>query len=183
MDVCVRLFCVCVILCVGSGLAIGWSSFQRIMQTMFGIKKLKKRLRSKGLQSQRERERENLLIRVTDTCDRYWVSDCSAHFNDVHIHTHMHIRVYWWTYWLPLLFLVNYMYICCTWDTCSVPSLLDYSGFCKDLRPKEILTCVISWSWIFVGFCINIYYIIQFKYANWICFKWNSAGERFRLRR
>jgi hypothetical protein len=24
MDVCVRLFCVCVVLCVGSGLATGW---------------------------------------------------------------------------------------------------------------------------------------------------------------
>jgi hypothetical protein len=28
MDVCVRLFCVCVVLCVGSGLATGWSLFQ-----------------------------------------------------------------------------------------------------------------------------------------------------------
>jgi hypothetical protein len=28
MDVCVRLFCVCAVLCAGSGLAAGWSPVQ-----------------------------------------------------------------------------------------------------------------------------------------------------------
>jgi hypothetical protein len=31
MDVCVRLFCVCVVLCVGSGLETGWSPVQGVL--------------------------------------------------------------------------------------------------------------------------------------------------------
>jgi hypothetical protein len=36
-----RLFCVCVVLCVGSGLATGWSTVQRVLPTVYRIKKLK----------------------------------------------------------------------------------------------------------------------------------------------
>jgi hypothetical protein len=43
MNVCVRLFCVCVVLCVGSGLATGWSPVQGVLPTVYSIKKLKKR--------------------------------------------------------------------------------------------------------------------------------------------
>jgi hypothetical protein len=39
MEVCVRLFCVCAVLCVGSGLATGWSPVQ-------GVHRLYKRLRN-----------------------------------------------------------------------------------------------------------------------------------------
>jgi hypothetical protein len=46
MDVCVRLFCVSVALCVGSGPATGWSPVQGVLPTMYRIKKLKKRPRS-----------------------------------------------------------------------------------------------------------------------------------------
>jgi hypothetical protein len=49
MDVCVCLFCVCVVLCVGSGLATGWSPVQRVLSTVYRIKKLRKPPRSKGL--------------------------------------------------------------------------------------------------------------------------------------
>jgi hypothetical protein len=35
MDVCVRLFCVCVALCVGSGLVTGWSPFQGVLPTVW----------------------------------------------------------------------------------------------------------------------------------------------------
>jgi hypothetical protein len=42
-DVCLRLFCVCALLCVGSGLATGWSPVQGVLPTMHGITKLKKR--------------------------------------------------------------------------------------------------------------------------------------------
>jgi hypothetical protein len=42
MDVCVRLFCVCVVLCVGSGLATGWSPVQGVLLTVYRIKKLNK---------------------------------------------------------------------------------------------------------------------------------------------
>jgi hypothetical protein len=35
MDVCVRLFCVCVVLCVGSGLAMGSSPFQEVLPTVY----------------------------------------------------------------------------------------------------------------------------------------------------
>jgi hypothetical protein len=41
MDVCVYLFCVCVVLCVGSGLATGWSPAQGVLPTVYRIKKLK----------------------------------------------------------------------------------------------------------------------------------------------
>jgi hypothetical protein len=43
MDACVRLLCVCVVLCIGSGLATGWSPVQGVLPTVYGIKKLKKR--------------------------------------------------------------------------------------------------------------------------------------------
>jgi hypothetical protein len=56
MDVCVRLFCVCVVLCVGSGLATGWSPLQEVLPIVYMIKKLKKRPRSEGLYSQRKKE-------------------------------------------------------------------------------------------------------------------------------
>jgi hypothetical protein len=42
MDVSFRLFCVYVVLCVGIGLATGWSSVQGVLPTMYRIKKLKK---------------------------------------------------------------------------------------------------------------------------------------------
>jgi hypothetical protein len=42
----VRLFCVCVVLCVGSDLAMGWSPDQGVIPTVYRIKKLKKRPRS-----------------------------------------------------------------------------------------------------------------------------------------
>jgi hypothetical protein len=41
MDVCVRLFCICVVLCVGSGLATGSSTVQVVLPTVYKIKKLK----------------------------------------------------------------------------------------------------------------------------------------------
>jgi hypothetical protein len=41
IDVCVRLFCVCVVLCVGSGLAMGWSPVQGVLPTVYMITKLK----------------------------------------------------------------------------------------------------------------------------------------------
>jgi hypothetical protein len=41
MDVCVRLFSICVVLCVGSDLATGWSSVQGVLPTEYRIKKLK----------------------------------------------------------------------------------------------------------------------------------------------
>jgi hypothetical protein len=43
MNVCVRLFCVCVVLCAASGLLTGWSPVQEVLPTMWKIKNLKKR--------------------------------------------------------------------------------------------------------------------------------------------
>jgi hypothetical protein len=37
MDVCARLFCVCVVLCVGSGLATGWSPVQGVLSTLYRL--------------------------------------------------------------------------------------------------------------------------------------------------
>jgi hypothetical protein len=49
IDVCVRLFCVCVVLCVGSGPAKVWSPVQVFLPTVYRIKKLKSRQDPKGL--------------------------------------------------------------------------------------------------------------------------------------
>jgi hypothetical protein len=38
MDVGVRLFCVCVVLCLGSGLATDWSPVQGILQTVYRLR-------------------------------------------------------------------------------------------------------------------------------------------------
>jgi hypothetical protein len=56
MDVRVR-YSVCAVLCVGSGLATGLSPVQGVLPTVYRIKELKKRPRSKGLYSHRETER------------------------------------------------------------------------------------------------------------------------------
>jgi hypothetical protein len=45
MDICVRLCCVCVVLCGGSGLATDWSPVRGVLLTVYGSKKLKKRPR------------------------------------------------------------------------------------------------------------------------------------------
>jgi hypothetical protein len=42
MNVCVNLFSVCVVPCVGSGLATGLFSVQGVLPTVYKIKKLKK---------------------------------------------------------------------------------------------------------------------------------------------
>jgi hypothetical protein len=44
MSVCV--YSVCVVLCVGSGLAMGWSHIQGVLPIVYRIKKLKNRPRS-----------------------------------------------------------------------------------------------------------------------------------------
>jgi hypothetical protein len=50
MDVCVCLFCVCVVLYVGSGLATSWSPVKGVLLIVFRINKLKRRPSSnKGL--------------------------------------------------------------------------------------------------------------------------------------
>jgi hypothetical protein len=40
---CVRLFCVCAVICVSSGLATEWTPVQGILPTVCRITKLKKR--------------------------------------------------------------------------------------------------------------------------------------------
>jgi hypothetical protein len=46
MDICVRLFCVCAVLCAGSGLATSWSPVQGVLPTVCRFENLKKGLRS-----------------------------------------------------------------------------------------------------------------------------------------
>jgi hypothetical protein len=41
MDVCVRLFCVCIVLCVGSGLATGCSPVQGVQELCVGLRNWK----------------------------------------------------------------------------------------------------------------------------------------------
>jgi hypothetical protein len=42
MDICVRLFYVCVVLCVGSGLATSWSPVQGVLPTVYGLRNWKR---------------------------------------------------------------------------------------------------------------------------------------------
>jgi hypothetical protein len=54
------------ILCVGSGLATGWSPLQGALPTVLRIKKLKKRAKSKGYRAiERERKRTNVNVLST----------------------------------------------------------------------------------------------------------------------
>jgi hypothetical protein len=45
MDVSVSLFCVCVVLCVGSGLAKGWSPIRIVVLTLYRTTKSEKKVR------------------------------------------------------------------------------------------------------------------------------------------
>jgi hypothetical protein len=49
MDVCVRLFSVCVVLCVGSGLATGWSLVQGVLPTVYVLRNWKSDQGPQGL--------------------------------------------------------------------------------------------------------------------------------------
>jgi hypothetical protein len=42
MGVCVGLFCVCIVLCVGSGLTTGWSSVQGVQPTLYRLRNWKR---------------------------------------------------------------------------------------------------------------------------------------------
>jgi hypothetical protein len=42
LDVCVHLFCACVVLCAGSGHSTGWSPVQGVLPTVYTITKLEK---------------------------------------------------------------------------------------------------------------------------------------------
>jgi hypothetical protein len=53
MDVCVRLFCVCVVLCVGSGLATGWSHIQGVLPSVYILRNWKRSRRPQWLWSYR----------------------------------------------------------------------------------------------------------------------------------
>jgi hypothetical protein len=56
--ICVRLFCVCVVLCVGMGLSTGWSQVEGILPTAHRIKELKQWQSSKNCTAiERERIR------------------------------------------------------------------------------------------------------------------------------
>jgi hypothetical protein len=60
MCVCIRLFCVCVVLCVGNGLATGWSPFQGVLPTVYRNNKLKNFQGPKGCRAiEREREKRH----------------------------------------------------------------------------------------------------------------------------
>jgi hypothetical protein len=66
MHVCVRLFCVCVVLCVGSGLVKGWSPVQGVLPTVYRIKKMKIRQNPRGCRAtKREGEGGGFLRRYT----------------------------------------------------------------------------------------------------------------------
>jgi hypothetical protein len=58
IDVWLRLFCVCVVLCVDSKLATGSSNVQGILSIVYRIKKLKINQGRKGYRATRERESE-----------------------------------------------------------------------------------------------------------------------------
>jgi hypothetical protein len=61
MDVYVLLFYVCVVLCVGSGLATDWSLVQGVLPTVYRIKNLKKRPRSNKKAVEPQRKKINMI--------------------------------------------------------------------------------------------------------------------------
>jgi hypothetical protein len=69
MDCCVRLFCVYVVLCVGSGLATGWSPVQGVLLSTYRIKKLKKSDQvpkgCRAIQRERIEEKERLWTSIS----------------------------------------------------------------------------------------------------------------------
>jgi hypothetical protein len=62
IDVCVGLFCVCVVLCEGRGLAMGWSLVQGVIPTVRRIKKLKSGEGPKGCRAIEREEREKFNV-------------------------------------------------------------------------------------------------------------------------
>jgi hypothetical protein len=64
MDVFVRVFCVCVVLCVGNGLATGWSPVQGVLPPVYRIKKLKKRSMSKKRTAQPLKLHEPVIVKI-----------------------------------------------------------------------------------------------------------------------
>jgi hypothetical protein len=59
MNICVCLFCICVVLCVGSSLATGWFPVQGVLPSVCRIKNLKKSDQVPKGRRAIEREREN----------------------------------------------------------------------------------------------------------------------------
>jgi hypothetical protein len=49
LDVCVRLFCACVVMCVGSGPATDWSPVQGVLQTVYRLRNWKSGQGPQGL--------------------------------------------------------------------------------------------------------------------------------------
>jgi hypothetical protein len=54
MDVYVRLFSVCVVMCVGSGFATGWSPVQGLLPAVYGLRNWKSGYRPQGLYNRKE---------------------------------------------------------------------------------------------------------------------------------
>jgi hypothetical protein len=78
MDVCVRLFCVCVVLYVGSCLAKGWSHIQGVLRTVYRVKKPKWRSRSK--RAERERFHIDIYFEILET---YKISRSCLYGSDI----------------------------------------------------------------------------------------------------
>jgi hypothetical protein len=76
IDICVRLFCVCVVLCSGRGLATGWSPVRGVQ--------LKNRPKSKGLLSHREVFWCLTIITLTHACYFWFVVISIATFKANH---------------------------------------------------------------------------------------------------
>jgi hypothetical protein len=72
MDVCVCLFRVCAVLCVGSGLATGWSPVQGVLPTILGLRKCSETGRST------DALRSN--VGATGKRERDWI--CGSHNGD-----------------------------------------------------------------------------------------------------
>jgi hypothetical protein len=69
MDVCVRLFYV--VLCVGSGLAMGWSPVQGVLPNVYQINKLKERPRLNKRAVEHKKEGEECPITASQLLYRY----------------------------------------------------------------------------------------------------------------
>jgi hypothetical protein len=102
LDVCLRLFCICVVLCVGSGFVTDWSPVNGVLPTMYKIKKLRRRpVFNKELESR------------TKSSINIWLSTTWHLSNCIYLHQHKYCR-----YAVYINYLLHVSAFRPSWDLC-----------------------------------------------------------------
>jgi hypothetical protein len=90
MDICVHLFCICVALCVRSGLATGWSPVQGVLPTLYRLRNSKsgqgpqlKRSQT-GMKQRTERQNTYPFMLFNYAYSAVWVVECRMALQNNH---------------------------------------------------------------------------------------------------